>query len=187
MSKQTNQIIINFTANFPHLFGNMQKYLPLINHQLSQETQNKFYIEITLNGLVYIYEDFNTFILMNKPYPPDKIHKFTQNHELELDPTVLRSNIINQDNFPQDGIHFQYKIYGENKEKISDMIYIHFKSFLFEDVSIVDNPDFDLTLKLHKFENIALYNQMVSSMYSGILTERGPEINGVKISKKIKN
>ncbi|WP_371805076.1 hypothetical protein [Candidatus Lokiarchaeum ossiferum] len=187
MSQQANQIIINFTSNFPHLFGNMQKYLPLINHLLSEETQNKFYIETTLDGLVYIYQDFNTFFLMNKPYPPEKIIKFTENHELELDPKVLPSNIINRDNFPPNGVHFQYKIFGENKEKISDMIFAHFKSFLYDDVSIVNNPNYDLTLKLHKFENIALYNQMVSSMYSGILTEAGPEITGGGISKKIKN
>ena len=171
MGLQTNQILINFTSNFPNLFDNMQKFLPLINHKLREETQNNFYIETTLNGLVYIYEDFQTFFLMNKPYSPEKINRFAKLHKLELDPGVLFNGILTTENFPENGIQFQYEIFAKTKLKIVEMLHSHFKSFLFNDVSIIDDPKFDLVLKIAKFENIVLYNQMVSTMSSGILTD----------------
>lgn len=180
MSNKPNQILINFTSNFPHLFGNMQKHLPLINHLLSKETQNKFYVETTLDGLVYIFEDFATFFIMNKPYSPKRIRDFLIDHQLEVDPRVLSEDIINNKNFPVDGVKFQYQIFATNKDEIAEFIFTHFKSFLFDDVSLVKDPDFDLVLKLHRFENIVLYNQLVSTMYSGILTE-------IKIEKENEN
>ena len=166
----SSQIIIQFTTDFPDLFGNMEKYIPFINHQLTTETKNKFYMESITNGLVYVYADFETFQLMNQPYDLDIIEHFKATHELKLNPMLLTENIINDQNFPAGGLHFQYKIVAPQREKIKSIILQHFQSFLGCAVIETDHQEYDLRLNLQSFECIVLYTNLVSSMYSGILT-----------------
>ena len=166
-----NQIMIKFTANFPHLFDNMQKYLPLINNLLQDETQSKFFMETIHEGLLFIYKDFQTFFLMNKPYSPKKIADFLQSTHPKLDPLLLSENIISRSNFPKKGLRFQYKIYGAKRKEVADTLFNHFKSFLHEDVERLEHAEYDLVLLLKNYENVIAYNNLVVSMYSGLLTQ----------------
>ena len=167
------QIIIKFTSDFPHLFNNMQKYLPLINNLLQDETQNKFYMETIHEGLLFIYKDFQTFFLMNKPYPVEKFTKFMEMNktQIQINPFSLFENIIDESTFPKSGVQFRYKIYCAKKEEIADLLFLHFQSFLHEDVERLEHPEFDLILLLNSFASIVVYNNLVVSMYSGILTQ----------------
>lgn len=171
-----NQIIVKFTSDFPHLFDNMQKYLPLINNLLQDETQNKFYMETIHEGLLFIYEDFQTYFLMNKPYSLDRIKGFFQSTSPKLNPLLLSENILTESNFPKNGIQFKYNIYCSKKEEIANLLYLHFKSFLFEDVERLEHYDFDLILLLKKYGNVLTYMDLGVSMYSGILTQESESI-----------
>ena len=171
MMDPANQIIVKFTSNFPHLFDNVQKYLPLINNLLQSETENKFYMETIHEGLIFIYEDFMTFFLMNKPYSPEKIAGFLRSTPTVLDPLLFSENILDESNFPPNGVHFQYDIICSEKEEIADLLFLHFQSFLLNDVERVEQEKFDLVLMLKTFDNIISYLNLVVSMYSGILSE----------------
>ena len=180
-----NQIMIKFTSNFPHLFDNMQKYLPLINNVLRVESQNKLYMETIHEGLLFIYKDFHIFFLMNKPYPPKQITNFLRSiNEPILSPFLLFENILSPSTFPSKGVQFRYQIYSSKKKEIADMLSVHFTSFLHEDVKRLEHRDFDLILLLTKFENIVAYNNLVVSMYSGILTQENNPME--KAAKKEK-
>lgn len=172
MWETSSEIVVQFTADYPRLFANMEKYIPFINHQLSAETKNRFFMESINNGLIYVYSDLETFKLMNQPYGKDEIEEFKRSHDLTLNPILLTENIINSSTFPENGINFQYKIVSSQKERIIEMLIAHFQSFLGSQVSVSPSPSpkFDLVLNLHTFDCIVLYTNLVSSMYSGILT-----------------
>jgi hypothetical protein len=150
----------------------MQKYLPLINNLLQDETQNKFYMETIHEGLLFIYEDFQTFFLMNKPYPVEKFMNFLIVNKSLLNPFLLFENILSPSNFPEKGVQFRYNIYSSKKEENAHLLFLHFESFLHDDVKRLRDPEFDLILLLKSFESIVKYNSLVVSMYSGILTQK---------------
>lgn len=163
------KIIIEFTSQFPKLFESYNKYIPFINHNLSIETNNKFYIEPIQNGIIYFYEDFNTFLLMNQPYEPDFIKKFERERKLDIDPILFTENVITSINFPKEGVFFRYRIFSSRKDEIGQIIKDHFKSFLYDNLSILELKGYDLVLVMKNIEAISLYTELVSSMYSGIL------------------
>ncbi|MHA1585665.1 MAG: hypothetical protein ACTSVU_08890 [Promethearchaeota archaeon] len=174
MSQQ--QILIEFTANFPGLFTNMQKYLRFINFHLGSSTQNKFYMETIENGLLYIYNDLDTFHSMNLSYTREEIYQFKSKNKLKFNPRLLTEGILDENNFPTEGINFKFKIFVDSpniKKSIANDIYTHFSSFLGKLVIKRDRkqPEFDLVMNMKTFEAISIYNLLVAEMYSGLLKD----------------
>lgn len=171
--KKNEQIITKFTSNFETLFQNVPKYSVFLNALLSKESDSEFYLELINDGILYIYNNFATFRLMNVQYTLQQLLDFEEIHGLSFEPKQFLEDILTPSTYPKDGIEFRFNFYvaPENLEEAKSTVLGQYKSVLQEKVEVIKKPDFDLVLLIKKYEGIILYLKMISLMLNGLLNK----------------
>ena len=162
------QIILKLTSDFPGLFENIHKYIDLINHLMSKETDNGFYLEIVAEGLIYIYDNLSIFKLTNPEFSSQQINNFLNSHEAVLPPKKLLGGNITPDNFPKAGVSLNFIVQTDPKDTILVIKEAHLRSFLAKGVSTHAKASNDLIITFHTYESLLMYSKFLVAFFSGL-------------------
>lgn len=164
----SEQIYIKITSDHPEIFQNIQKNAPLINHYISQNTNDKFYLEVIENGLLYIYHDFSVFSLLNQPFTERQVRNFISKSEKFHEFRNIFPFYADGSSFPSEGIRIFFHTTSEPKEKIIQTGKSHFYSLFKDRVRISQELDGDLVLHITKVDDFTLYLSLIMSLLAGI-------------------
>lgn len=166
--KNSGQIIVKFSSNFPGLFRNVQKFILYLNNLFAQETKGDFYIETVKDGVLFIYKNQATFDALNPQYTKAQIAKLSKNVELQLSPEMLLKGIINEETFPDHGIDFQYNFYTADKEYAYNKLLGFHQGIYGKNIILSFSKEYDLILAIKNYEDFLLYVQLIALMANGI-------------------
>ena len=176
------QIYLKVSSDYPGFFGNVQKYVDLINHQMNVETKGGFYVEIVEDGLIYIYNDFATYKKTNQQFSPQQITHFLQTHEAIIPPENLMKGIITRENFPKGGITITFLAQTEPKDKYLFIKEAHLRSFLIKGVSIHSKSADDLIVVFHTYDSLLFYYKFIVALFGGL--SQLPQTSSLNINQK---
>ena len=170
--RDSSQIIVKFSSNWPTLFKNLQKYSSFITHAVSKETQSQFTLEVIEDGVIYIYNNMDIFKAMNQGYTPEFIAQSSQTMTLLLDPDKLLEDVVNDASYPTEGIHFQFKYTcsPEIRDQVRSLMEHHYSSALGEDsIESFQSDVFDLVIRFKTLTSLKSYIKVMSLIISGLL------------------
>ena len=167
MMDKFDQIIVKFSSNYPNLFRNVSKSILYLNTLFSQETDEKFFIETIENGILYIYQNEQTFDILNPQTSPAEIMRLIKDNELQFNPEMLIDGIIDKQTFPETGLNFQYNIYCTNKQQVYNKLLEFHQSFFGENIKIGASAKYDLILTITDFDILYLFVQVIALMANG--------------------
>ncbi|UYP46666.1 hypothetical protein NEF87_002951 [Candidatus Lokiarchaeum ossiferum] len=169
------QIILKFTSNYPKIFQNIPKFTSYINNHLGRESQSGFYLETFSNGLLYIYDSFEIFILMHSHFSREELREFEQSAGIILDPNKLLEGVLSSNRFPQEGIDFQFDFIFDQEQhsEVKNYIQRFYSINLENQIEFVENTEHDLVIRFLSFEGIYNYLKIISLMMNGLLKKSG--------------
>ncbi|WP_457558722.1 hypothetical protein [Candidatus Harpocratesius sp.] len=164
----SNQIYVSITSDHPEIFQKIQKNADYINHLLEKQIGSQFYLEIVEKGLLYIYNDFSVFKMLNQPFSSRQVLRFSKQSKKFDDIKSIFPFYLSEKSFPKAGIKIFFHTISEPKEKIISIGKNHFKSLFGDRVSINSNKPGDLILHFHNFYDFSLYLVLLASFLAGI-------------------
>jgi len=162
-------IIVEVSSNYPKLFQGIQKYADYINYLMDEQTFSQFYLEIVSDGLLYIYKDWATFQMINRPYRDFQLRQFQKRFKETIEPDLLLGQSLTADTFPTNGITLFFKTSCTNKDQVLQTGELHFRSFFEEGVEIGHDAEGDISVRFKEFEALSKYTFLISSMLSGLI------------------
>jgi len=167
--ENSDQIIIKFSSNFPGLFRNASKFILYLNTLFAKESKGSFFIETLGDGLLYIYNNKETFDLLNTKTSPSKMVDLIKNTELKLNPEMLIDGIIDKSTFPESGVDFQYNFYTNQKQHFYRELLSFHQSLYKEGIKIITSEKYDLVFTIKNFDDFFLYIQNIALLANGII------------------
>lgn len=145
------KVIIELTTDYHPLFLRMARFYDAINAALSESQVQDFYLEPIYNGVLYIFQNFDTFKRIHRPmrffpeFLKKRVFKISDQDKRE----ILGDTLKNESNFPQNGINYFIHSQTLNKNSLflvlegfyrslhpdietiqeADQIIIHFKTY----------------------------------------------------------
>jgi len=183
----SEQIYIKISSDHPEIFQKIQKNAPYINHLLNQQTNNKFFLEVIENGLLYIYHDFSVFYLLNQPFTARQVSTFIKKSKKVHEFRDIFPFYLDESTFPSDGIKIYFQTTSEPKNKIIQVGKAHFYSLFKNNVRISQNIEGDLYIHFLDVQQFSLYLALMASLLAGIFKKITNESVPPQISSQISN
>ncbi len=160
-------IYLKVTSDYPEIFKMIEKFIDFINHSMEIQTQNKFYLEVVEDGLVYIYADLQTFKIIHQQFSKQQVLTFLENQEPVLPPEKIISNITSE-SFPKDGVTLNFIAQTEPKDQYILIKEAHLRSLLTEDVEVQINGSDNLSITFLTYDAILLYCKFLVAFFGGL-------------------
>ncbi len=171
MKNNKDQILLEFTSNWPSLFSNIPKYISFISNLLTNESRSQFFLEVVENGVIYIYNDLTTFKRMNRLYSSDLINKYEKTIGTALDPYELIDDKLTLSSFPEKGLDYQFKFYL-NPDLLDEVVRIkksHYKSYLGSEIEFKESEEFDMVVHFKTFNAVLMHHKVICLILKGLL------------------
>jgi hypothetical protein len=165
---QIEQILVIVTSDHPEIFQNIQKNAAYINHLMTKQTNAKFFMEVIDQGLLYIYDDWETFELLNQPFNSRDVARFTKRAAAMEDFRHIFPLYLTEDTFPPEGIEVFFHTESPRKAEIVEIGKRQFASLLGEFCEISIRKSGDLALHFTTFMGFSLYLALMASLMQGI-------------------
>lgn len=161
-----DQIIIEFSADHPHLVENLKKLTSYVSYLMNEKTNSNLAIEDVKNGIIFFYSDFEVLKQVTKIYSKSQILDKIKRNNPKIDPKMILAGTISEQNFPSNGIQYRYKIIQGRKEEIIELYKKYFKGILNKDDSFDQHEDFDIVVHFKSFESFYLNTQLISTSFT---------------------
>lgn len=167
-SARSKQIYITLTSDHPEIFQTIQKNAPYINHLMESQTESQFYLEVIEKGLLYIYNDFAIFKLLNQPFTPRQVLHYIKRSKLIEELDHIFPYYLRKEKFPKEGIRIFFHTDSDPKDEIIRLGHKHFTSLLGDKAVIITISSGDLEIRFKTFDQFSLYLTLMASMLTGI-------------------
>jgi len=166
--KNSDQIFVVFTSNFPGLFRNVSKFILYLNTLFTQESDGGLYLEMVDEGILYIYQNKTIFDSFNPHTSKAEISKLISDNDLQLKPGMLIEGIIDKHTFPEGGIEFRYNFHGSHNQHAYNKLLSFHQSLYGENIRISNSSEHDLILSIRKFDDFYLFVKQMALLANGI-------------------
>lgn len=158
MGQHPDQVIITYIPNYKFHLNNLRKYNQFINRIYSSSQEILSYLEMVENGLVIIYNNFNTFKLLVRPITKD-IRKKCEDiakHEKNF----LLEGMESGELFPKEG----YLITADSTTNTISELFPFLKAFyesIHQDITVIINKEEKVEILMKSYESYVAYNTIL--------------------------